>query len=368
MSELDRFIDGALSEASRDSSGTFTIDWKHALAKIGDLSRQYPERWILYFVQAAVAVRALRVDITCGSESIRVAIQLGQIPLDLDQVLAQREPAAAFAYSALLWSQARSPESVELLHQTEQGGSLYQIAGQKETRRPAPSASPRLVLTYCPQKAEPGPQLSEVLSYCPVPVFLDTRPLPQGEPLDQDLPTYGYRIYRRMVLAQPDALAVLAAAPPAKWPASRIFTTDLVLGPKNPDSLAVLEIAGQLDHAPVQTRLGANGNQLQLLPDWVLPLEYSPWVGQLVRCHAVFYRLRKPLGKLQLIYYGLRLEPIDIPELAEDGWGIAIANHSLKTDFTGLTVVKDEAYERLRGWALETVAHSYSRLRNPVKM
>ena len=116
----------------------------------------------------------------------------------------------------------------------------------------------------------------------------------------------------------------------------------------------------------MQTRLRASGNQLQLLPDWILPLDDSPWIGSLVRCHAVFYRLRRPLGTLQFIHYGLALEPIDFPELAEDGWGIAIANHSLKTDFTGLKVVKDETYERLRDWALETVAHSYSRRRNPV--
>ncbi|MBX3169343.1 MAG: hypothetical protein KF760_18225 [Candidatus Eremiobacteraeota bacterium] len=377
-SKLEQFIDGALSEGSLDSSGSFTIDWQHALSKIGDLSRQYPARWVYFLAQAGVAARALGLNVSCSRASISVEILLDQETFTPDQVLdqsGQRSKAAAFLYSALLWAQALGPQSVELLCQDAQGGSLYRLAAGSETRQTLPPAYRRVVMLYRPAAADAdfkklvtllSHQLGSALRYCPLPLFLDSRPLAQGEALQtlpKSGPTQAYRIFRRLVLAPPEASAALAAAPPHAWPAHRIFLDGFpeICGPKSDESLGILEIAGPLAYPPMQTAR-AEGNQLPLLPDWVLPLDYSPWIGSLIRCHATFFRVRRSLGKLQLVHYGLGLEVIDLPALAEDGWGIVVANHSIQTDFSGLKAVENDKYRQLLDWVCDSVAHTYARM------
>lgn len=406
-SQLDQLIQQVRSEGTLDSSGTFGVNWEHALQKMSGLVHECPARWVYYLAQAAVASSATGLNVSCGRKGISVEFTLATRACDLARLqniltgcLGPKTP-TGFLNSALLWAWALKPPGLEFVYQDAEGGYLYCLeakgGGQREL---SADEKPRVALFYrfrpykkkkdddeelAPEDraltAEVSRYLSEFLCYCPLPVSLDNRPITRREPFDR-YTTFiprGFHIYRRLVLGEPDAKGVLAAQPAARWPAARVHVEGLppFSNPSRVHSLGLLEVVGGRSYREVQAAPQAGEHELELVR-WelendeglsarrlVLDLDYNPraFPGlDLVRCRALFYRLREPLGRLLLVHHGLLLKPVPLPELAADGWDVVIASHNLETDYSGLKVVEDERYQRLVSWAQETVAHIYRRL------
>lgn len=84
MSQLESLIAQLSHEAEDDSSGTFTMDARQALSKLGRFQLGHSKQWVLKLIQAAVVWGAASVSVRCDTEEI--VVELEASPPTLEEV------------------------------------------------------------------------------------------------------------------------------------------------------------------------------------------------------------------------------------------------------------------------------------------
>ena len=398
-SPLEQLVDSIRSGGQLDSQGSFTLQFGAAVEKIGLEAKAQPQRWLQFMIQAGVAAGAQEVQVTCNRKLISVEWQLTDWPPELDaprQLLSSQGKSALnqLLRSAVLWGLGLKPDSMELLYRGPREGYLMRlVADQEEFSQLAgePNQPHRLSLLWRPslqtqngllawlRQSEVTTTLSALAEnlqprfrYAPLIIRLGQRCLERGEPL---VPASQALIYRRLYLVPPGAPACLAAAPCYRWPAAQLGTRWGALAPSRHDDLGLpelglLELCGEIPRkSQIELYEGPTPpNHLEVFRTsgkvLSLPLGYDPCLRSdvpEVRCKALAYRTDKPAGDLLFVKYGMTLNSLRIPGLADHGWTVVVAANSLNTDLTGLEPVRGEPIEQVITWTYSELDQLYQR-------
>ena len=372
--QIAELLEGLRSEAEFESAGRFTLDFQQALKKIEGLSQSYPARWLLFGVQAAVALAASTVEVSLSHQRCSLVfqphmegewLQLLESPHLLTGASSSCGRGTALLSSCLLWARALQPRLLEVSLRSPQQSWLleFEAEGVRVGKAERPGPSQLCVHIDFPDKSltrtvELSQQLSQRLCFCPVPVVQEGRSLNSGIfPQLDNLSGW----YVRWVLAEPTGKSRLAALPPLRFPA-RVL--GLVGDTRQHPDPEVVPVVAQWDVlAPEGASLREQTAPIVLV-DWIdagrqrqigLETNYRPvylppsWNQQLLECRAFFHRGRQSSSRLWIVQDGLSLEPVP---LASDlgGWSVALASQSLKTDLTGLRLIEDGELERMVQW------------------
>jgi hypothetical protein len=80
---LDDFLDKAGSEGAFESSGHFSIDWTSAERKLAEFYRQHPRLWFVKFIQAAVTMNCTSIHVTLARDTLRILMRTQDPPTSL---------------------------------------------------------------------------------------------------------------------------------------------------------------------------------------------------------------------------------------------------------------------------------------------
>lgn len=372
--QIAELLEGLRGEAEFESTGRFTLDFQQALKKIEGLSQSYPARWLLFGVQAAVALRATTMEVSLSHQRCSLVfqprpegewLQLLESPHLLTGASSNCGRATTLLSSCLLWARALQPRLLEVsLRSPERSWLLeFEAEGVRVGKAERPGPAQLCVHIDFPDKSltrtvELSQQLSQRLCFCPVPVVQEGRSLNSGVfPHLDNLSGW----YVRWVLSESSGQSRLAALHPLCFPTRVLGLAGQTRQHPDPE---VVPVVAQWDVlAPGSARLRDQAASM-LLVEWVqqgqvrqigLETDYRPvylppsWGQQLVECRAFFHRGRQTHSQLWIVQDGLALEPVQLTsEFA--GWSVALASQSLKTDLTGLRLIEDEHRQAMVEW------------------
>ncbi len=344
------------------------------MEKIRDLAQHEPARWLLYAVQAAVGWRVAEVKLNFRPTGYSLVMEGVPESLSESELLSPRD--FKDFHNALVWLRALAPRQIDLLYQGPGGGYLLALAGDPPVRASQPaSAQARLSLSvaFRDNSAERTAvyvnQVSTRLAMCPLPISLEGQTINTG--VFPELAQEGCLACRYILPAQ-GSRSLLAALHPQHQPALsyRVADCEYERGRRGSPAARVsrLEIGGAWSG---DCRLQSTGTaQSLLLSQWAesgqpcflyssaRPLVQLPEPMRLglLGCRAYFQRTREARSTLFVIQRGCLLHGVELSK-APRGWWVALASDSLHTDFSGSTLVMDEALQQSLDWVLGQILH-----------
>jgi len=382
---ISELVEQLRSEAEFDSMGEFTLALEQAITKIRHEAQQTPARYLLYSVQAAVALRALSVRLSLSHQiaSLEIVLERDWECFADSQALMSMQSGQHQGLDdfrqALLWGRALQPSQVDVIFRGPQGGYLLTLQGDDSLLavQPAKTDGPpylQLLLTFTEKSVSRVAEFSHGcaarLQFCPVPVFLDGLLLNGGNFQGQER---GH--FCRYLLSSQQDRSSLAAAAPLGLPAltyalgpSTFFERGRIGEPF--PVLERLELLSPQDH-PLHFEHFEHGDppalQGLLVAKWeherkshclqVTPPAVSlpASIAGLVACRAYFFRAFEGDNKLYIVQRGCTLSSLSLPGLPVDGWRVAVSANQVKTDLSGLAPVDNEDTNRLIQWTCDQI-------------
>ena len=379
VSQLEDYLDQLRAGARPDSSGEFTMDIGRQARRLGELSRAYPHRWLLFACQAAVAAGASKISVSSGLRADSVAFDL------VDDPLARFPPTflqggstsqeAGLLRAAFEWALSLGVECSLLVEGSEEA-YVVRSDHQGTQRWWCPATGRRRVTLVAGRPSQPwwrrllgrvehsASLLVECrwrLACCPVPVTLDGFSLVSGR-IDW-LP--GFRPPLTMLqihLAPPGGPVGLALEHPSLRPSIRYAVGGACPqeAPPRPSSVPPLAEFGWLEVVPPQgerLELVANSgecdSQAWILGSWVhlnklrqvaIRGGQSPdlqgFSGRRLGAQgAAFYHGRCD-DRFFPVHFGMTANPIELSELGTEAWSVLWADTEFEFDASGLELVR----------------------------
>lgn len=404
VSELEDLLASLKTEGQLQSSGQFSVDFEKALAKLGALAHQHIHRWFFYAAQAAVGYGAIELRLSVNHRSASLVFTLPRLPPALEDGRALQgieesgavsgdEAATHCLRQAMLWARALEPDSFALLCSGRHSGYVVSTSATGLTwKESAPVESPTKICLILTKDSVAGARWASSLqaeavyrlSFCPVPVFLDGLALSRGDSsqlLKNSRKRQGnVKLVERYVLCSDQHPAVLALVHPRLQPASAYTRAGIDHKTRARNYLPTpvtyyLDVGGEgVLEAPWQ--VGPPGGNGLCLGAWTVPegfqqelrlqseldYELAEFAGERVRARALFSRMRVSGSYMVCARFGMLLDPVPLKGVPDDGWVVVVASNSLTTDASGLVVVQDGTFERLRDWVLAETHALHARL------
>lgn len=120
---MDGFLSGAAEAGDFDSEGEFSVDWVAADRKLEEFYRQHPGLWVVKFIQTALALRATGVHVERGYDRLTLACSLFAAGPSLRDLLLVRSEAQEYLVTGIKAVFACEPEldKVTLISVPHQG-------------------------------------------------------------------------------------------------------------------------------------------------------------------------------------------------------------------------------------------------------
>lgn len=392
--EISQLVEQLRAEAEFDSMGEFTLALEQAITKIRHEAERTPARYLLFAVQAAVALRALSIRLSLSHQVASLELHLQQdweCFADSQSLLSmqsgQHQGLDDFR-QALLWGRALQPSKVDVVFRGPQGGYLLTLQGDQSLLAVQPGKtdgppSLQLLLTFADKNVSRVAELSHGcaarLRFCPVPVYLDGLLLNTGNFHGQE---GGY--FCRYLLSCEQDRSSLAAAAPIGLPAlvyqvgdHQVFQRGRLGIPfpllerlelrSSQGNLLPLEHSKGGEHPETEGLLVSQWEQdkqthtlvLPRQPAVPLPLEMR---ASLVACRAYFFRAFEGENKLYIVQRGCTLNSFELPGLPVEGWRVAVAANQVKTDLSGLTPIDNEDTGRLVQWTAGQILRIHAQM------
>ena len=384
--QLETLLESLCSEALFDSDGHFTVAWQQSVEKIRNLSEQEAERWMLFVVQAAVGWQAASVDLSIRPKGCAVELRWAQDGpgLKLAPSLLWAGEGACQAnrdfQQGLMWLRALQPMRAKLLYQDPRGGWLLDLGHDPPVQAALPGttrACLQLSVSFRPsswwQSSVLSRQVSSRLSFCPLPLLQEGRPINSGT--FAELEAGGQMAYR-YILPEAGERSWLAALHPRSRPALSYRVGEAVWERKrcgNPMPVVErLEMGGPWS---ARCQLSLSGQpegmvlahwhhqeQDQYLCNTSHPLRQLPsGMEDLLGCRAYFQRSREQRSTFWVVQRGCRLHGIDMTDVPM-GWWVALAADSLHTDLSASQLVEDDRLSRCVDWARAQILQVHQRM------
>ncbi|MBX3172239.1 MAG: hypothetical protein KF760_32845 [Candidatus Eremiobacteraeota bacterium] len=424
--DLALYLEQLAQEGSRDSQGSFSIDYAKALEKLSQRLFRDPTSWLIKLVQAAAASGARELLVRPLRDRLEVQFnatgftssQFQDLQTLLHQPLGSEEqPALAHFLRAFHASRSARAESVAWGAVDAQGGFSYLVRGQEIQRQSMPGRSGKgcdcllalkpvtpaawleeervltgrcalspLTVRWGRRQLNPAvPQVGKhvlldrlYLSRRPAAELLHLPHLTRVPGLVYDLGngykdhySYGSTLLHqwRSYKSSPDH-KLWEAEPSPDFP---ILESDVIQ-----EVFGIPKAAYAINHGLIRGgRLGGRNNGYQIL--YVTGLDHFA-LAELPVAQGRF-GLRRPLcarawlrcpvqpqGESQLVVQqdGVLLDPLPV-RLGLAGARAFVSDNTVQTDLSGLVPVRDERVEKLETWLLAETVRSRKELRKALR-
>lgn len=423
--ELADYLEQLTQEGSRESQGSFSIDYARALEKLSQRLFHDPTGWLVKLVQAAAASGARSIQVRPLRDRLEVAFTapgwssaaFAHLEELLHQPFATSEQAALGHFlRAFHASRAARPQTLGWAVTDAEGGFSYWVDGQEVQRKEVasrPGAGCDCVFSLRPQTPsgwkEEEKALTARCALSSVQIRWGRRPLNPGVP-QVGKPLLLDRIYlSRRPAAELLHLPHLTEVPSLvydlgggykdhysqgptllhQWRSYRP-TRDHKLWDPEPapnfpisESDVIQEIFGipktayPVNHGVIRAgRLEGRNNGYQILyvhgldqfmlgaelPQGRFGKRRAPCAQAWLRCPV------QPEGESQLVVLqdGVLLDPLPV-EAGLVGARLFLADSTVKTDLSGLIPVRDERVEALEGWLQSEAGQCRKELRKALR-
>lgn len=424
--DLALYLEQLAQEGSRDSQGTFSVDYAKALEKLSQRLFSDPTSWLVKLVQAATVSGAREIQLRPLRDRLEAQFTSPGLSSsdfqDLETLLhqplgSQEQPALAHFLRAFHASRSARPQVLGWAAVDEQAGFSYVVRGEETQRqvmpgRPGPGCD--CVLSLRPQSPGPWVEQERALAgrcaLSPVTICWDRRPINPAIPqvgkhvlLDRlylsrrpvadllhlphltqvpslvydlgngyrDHYSYGQTLLHQWRSYKPGRDHKLWEAEVA--PDFPILESDVIQ-----EIFGIPKAAYPINHGLIRGgRIEGRNNGYQILYVTGLdrfalaeiPVAQGRFGMRRPLCAQAWLRCPvQPEGESQLVVQqdGVLLDPIPA-ELGLAGARAFVADTMVKTDLSGLIPVRDTRVEQLESWLLAETVRSRKEIRKALR-